>query len=52
MVAARIMGGIYHAILRRIEASDYDVFSGKVRVRRSRRAVIAASLWTRTMIGL
>ncbi len=51
MVAARIMGAIYHAILERIEASGYDVFSRKVRVPRPRRAVIAAGLWLRAMLG-
>ena len=51
MVAARIMGGIYHAILRRIERSGYDVFQGKVRVPRPQRAAIAAGIWTRAMLG-
>jgi len=52
MVAARIMGGIYHAILERIERSGYDVFHGKVRVPRPRRAAIAATIWAKAMIGL
>jgi len=52
MVAARIMGGIYHAILRRIERSGYDVFQGKVRVPRPQRAAIAAAIWARAMVGL
>jgi len=51
MVAARIMAGIYRAILDRIEQSGYEVFSGKVRVPRPRRAVIAAALWARAMCG-
>jgi phytoene synthase len=51
MVAARIMAGIYHAILDRVEASGYDVFSQKIRVPRPRRAVIAALLWARVMSG-
>ena len=38
MVAARIMAGIYHAILDRIERRDYDVFGEKIRVPRPRRA--------------
>ena len=38
MVAARIMAGIYHAILERIERSGYDVFGEKIRVPRPRRA--------------
>jgi len=52
MVAARIMGEIYHAILRRIERSGYDVFRAKVRVPRPQRAAIAAGIWLRAMIGL
>jgi phytoene synthase len=52
MVAAWIMGGIYHAILRRIERSGYDVFRAKVRVPRPQRAAIAAGIWLRAMIGL
>lgn len=51
MVAARIMAGIYHAILDRIERSGYDVFSRVIRVPRPRRAVIAATLWARVMSG-
>ena len=49
LVAAKIMGAIYTAILDDIERRDYDVFSTVVRVRRSRRALIAASVWVRTM---
>jgi len=51
MVAARIMGAIYHAILTRIERSGYDVFRAKVRVPRPQRAAIAAGIWLRAMIG-
>jgi phytoene synthase len=51
MVAARIMAGIYHAILDRIERAGYDVFSRVIRVPRPRRAVIAATLWARVMSG-
>ncbi|HET7699212.1 MAG TPA: presqualene diphosphate synthase HpnD [Vicinamibacterales bacterium] len=50
LVAARIMGAIYFGILRRIEASDYDVFSQVIRVPRPRRALIAAATWARTAI--
>lgn len=51
MVAARIMAGIYHGILDRIESSGYAVFGGKVRVPRPRRAVIAAAVWMRAVCG-
>jgi phytoene synthase len=52
MVAARIMGAIYHAILKRIERLDYDVFSGTVRVSKPRRAAIAARVWLQSVVGL
>jgi 15-cis-phytoene synthase len=50
LVAAQIMGAIYHAILDRIEQRDYDVFSSIVRIPRPRRALIAASTWAMTMV--
>jgi phytoene synthase len=52
LVAAEIMGGIYRDILRRIERANYDVFTTRIRVPRPRRALIAASIWARTMAGL
>jgi phytoene/squalene synthetase len=52
MVAAEIMGAIYQAILERIEASGYDVFSSVIRIPRPRRALIAASTWARVLLGL
>ena len=50
MVAARIMGAIYRAILGRIEAEDYDVFSAVIRIPRPRRALIAAATWARAFV--
>ena len=50
LVAAEIMGGIYRGILARIERADYDVFSRTIRVPRPRRAVIAASIWARSLV--
>jgi phytoene synthase len=50
LVAAEIMGGIYRAILDRIERAEYDVFSTTIRVPRPRRAVIAASIWARSLV--
>ncbi len=52
LVAAEIMGAIYRAILDRIEARRYDVFSEVVRVPRPRRAVIAATTWARVLTGI
>ena len=51
LVAAEIMSAIYQAILGRIEARRYDVFSEVVRVPRPRRALIAAATWTRVRLG-
>ena len=45
MVAARIMAAIYLDLLKAIERANYDVFSGRIRVRRSRQALIAALTW-------
>lgn len=50
LAAAEIMGAIYRAILGRIEAADYDVFSRVIRIPRPRRAVIAASTWLRLLL--
>ena len=52
LVAARIMAGVYRAILGRIETSDYDVFTRVVRIPRPRRELIAASIWLRSLAGL
>lgn len=51
LVAAEIMGAIYRAILDRIEARNFDVFSEVVRVPRPQRAWIAVSTWARVMAG-
>jgi phytoene synthase len=51
LVAAEIMGGIYYAILTRIEAANYDVFSSRIRVPRPHRAVIALRIWLQTQMG-
>lgn len=51
LLAARIMGAIYHQLLVRIVARDYDVFSGRVRVPTWRKGWIAASLWLRTHVA-
>jgi phytoene/squalene synthetase len=46
------MGGIYFAILQRVEAAGYDVFSRRIRVPRPQRAVIALRIWVRTLLGM
>lgn len=51
LVAAEIMGAIYRAILDRIEAEDYDVFSRVTRIPRPRRALIAARTWARVLLA-
>ncbi len=51
MVAARIMGAIYLDLLRRIERSNFDVFSQTIRAPRPRRAWIAGLTWARAMMG-
>jgi phytoene synthase len=51
LVAAEIMGGIYFAILRRIERAGYDVFSRRIRVPRPYRAVIALRVWLGALLG-
>jgi phytoene synthase len=50
LVAAEIMGGIYRGILARVERADYDVFTRTIRVPRPRRALIAASIWARSLV--
>lgn len=52
LVAAEIMGAIYFAILEKIEASNYDVFSSITRVPRPRRALIALGTWLRAQKGV
>ena len=50
LIAARIMGAIYFALLERIERRDHDVFSEVVRLPRLRRALIASTVWARVML--
>ena len=50
LVAAEIMGGIYFAILQRIERAGYDVFSRRIRVPRPHRAMIALRIWLRALV--
>jgi phytoene synthase len=50
LVAAEIMGGIYYGILQRIERAGYDVFSQRIRVPRPQRAVIALTIWLKSLL--
>ncbi|MCX6544868.1 MAG: presqualene diphosphate synthase HpnD [Acidobacteria bacterium] len=52
LVAARIMGAIYFDLLRRIERSGYAVFGAPLRATRGRKALIAATVWTQSMLGM
>jgi phytoene synthase len=45
LVAAEIMRAVYFETLRRIERSGYDVFTARIRVPRSRQALIALRQW-------
>jgi phytoene synthase len=49
LVAAEIMGAVYQEILRRVERSNYDVFSNVIRVPRPARAMIAIVTWAKTI---
>jgi len=51
LVAARIMGAIYQALLRRIEQSGFAVFGEPLRLSRWRKAGIALRTWTGSMLG-
>lgn len=51
LVAAEIMGGIYYAILERIEKRGYDVFTEVIRVPKFARARIAAAIWARAQLS-
>ena len=51
LVAAEIMGGIYHEILERIERRGYDVFTEVIRVPKLVRARIALTIWARSQLS-
>lgn len=51
LVAAEIMGGIYFAILQRIERRGFDVFTELIRVPKVVRARIALSIWARGQLS-
>jgi phytoene synthase len=49
LVAAEIMRAVYVEILRRVERSNFDVFSQVIRVPRPARAIIALTTWAKTI---
>ena len=51
LVAAEIMGGIYYAILERVEQRGYDVFTEVIRIPKFERARIALAVWTRSQLS-
>jgi phytoene synthase len=51
LVAAEIMGVIYHALLRTIEARKFRVFGQRVRVSTSRKVALTLATFLRAQIG-
>ena len=51
LVAAQIMGAIYHALLREIEARRFRVFGDRVRVPAPRKLQLAVGAYLRTQLG-
>jgi phytoene synthase len=47
LVAAEIMGRIYYALFRAIEASDFRVFDRRIRIRSAQKLLIAFRCWVR-----
>jgi phytoene synthase len=45
LVAAEIMGGIYHALLREIEARQFRLFERRVRVSTPRKIALALGIY-------
>lgn len=48
LTVAEIMRGVYSRILKKIEASDYQVFGPRIRLSTSHRLAIAAGIWLRS----
>jgi phytoene synthase len=51
LVVAEIMGDIYHALLERLEKSEFDVFSTKATVTRGRKMAIAIGKFAQAKLG-
>ncbi len=48
----RTMASVYRGLLDRIEASGYDVFSGKIELSPASKAVLAARLWLQSRLPI
>lgn len=48
LTVAEIMRGVYSKILKKIEASEYQVFGPRIRLTTSHRLAIAAGIWLRS----
>jgi phytoene synthase len=51
LIAAEIMGGIYHALLREIEARQFRVFDGRIRVSNPRKIALALGVYLRGQLA-
>jgi phytoene synthase len=51
LIAAEIMGRIYHALLREIEARKFRVFDGRIRVSNPRKIALALGAYLRGQLG-
>jgi phytoene synthase len=51
LIAAEIMGGIYHALLREIEARQFRVFDGRIRLSTPRKFALALGVYLRSQLA-
>lgn len=51
MVAAEIMGAIYHELLEKIQDVRYDVFRNRITISKIQRLKIAFRIWFKTRLG-
>jgi phytoene synthase len=51
LIAAEIMGGIYHALLRELEARRFRVFDGRIRVSTPKKIALALGIYLRNQLA-
>jgi len=51
LIAAEIMGRIYHALLREIEARQFRVFDGRIRLSTPRKIALALGVYLRGQLA-